>query len=69
MCKHSERIMRTHRIIRLISVVGAFAVIAMASEALATAPKTGGCPGAVTIAADNILINRPPLYSFCNPSA
>ena len=63
--------MRTKSIIRLISIVGTFAVVASATEALAAPPKASGCAGAVFTAGGtpDILINRPPPHGICNPSA
>ena len=61
--------MTTRNICRWIGVSVALATAAMATAALASPLKTRACPGAVIVAGDGVLINRPPLIHICNPSA
>lgn len=63
--------MKAKRFFRTISIIAAFATVPVATEALATPLKAGGCTGGVFTSGGTpeILINRPPLYGICNPSA
>ena len=61
--------MTTRNICRLLGIAAALAAVGIASAALASPFKAGACPGAVIVAGDGVLINRPPPIQICNPSA
>ena len=61
--------MTTRYVSRFFYVISLSAIFFASTLVEARPSKVKDCPGAVILAGDGVLINRPPPFSICNPSA